>query len=138
MKNKVFPADIEYLHEMLEFIQTYCREKNFQVDAINKIMLATEEAIVNVIYHGYKHKTGSIEITCEETSNKPGVKIVIKDKGVPFNPMEKADLVKKHHHKPAEDDSVGGYGIFLYVEIMDAVEYQRDQDVNLLYLIKYL
>ncbi|MBA3722350.1 MAG: anti-sigma regulatory factor [Parachlamydiaceae bacterium] len=138
MVEKVFIANIEYLHEMLGFIKSFCIENGFDLNSMNKIALATEEALVNIIHHGYKNKKGTIEIICEKCTPQPGVKIVLKDKGVPFNPIEQVQKIKKNHKTPLEDSSIGGYGIFLYVEIMDEVEYKRIDDMNFLFLIKYL
>lgn len=137
MKEKVFLAAIEHLHEMLEFIKDHCLEIGFDPKTANKIMLAAEEAIVNIIHHGYQNKKGPIEIRCEKSSHKPGAIVQIKDRGIPFNPMEKANRIKKSG-PPPKDELVGGYGVFLYVEIMDQVDYRRVGDVNVLYLIKYL
>lgn len=138
MCEKRFIADLDQLHEMLGFIEEFCAENEFDPITVNKILLATEEALVNVIHHGYSNQGhGYIELDCEKTEH-PGVKICIRDQGIPFDPREKAKKIKTTHHTPAEDPSIGGYGIYLYNEIMDSVEYQRTNGVNILCLIKYL
>lgn len=139
MHKKSFKASINELHNMLSLVKGFCEHKGADFNLINKILLATEEALVNIIHHGYQgNNKGVIEISCEESRERPGVKIYIKDEGIPFNPMEKAKKIKQAHHTPLEDSSIGGYGIYLYVEIMDIVEYQRGNGINTLCLVKYI
>lgn len=133
MSKRIFSAGVDKLYEMLDFVKDYCSKKNVDSTSINKIILATEEAVVNVIKHGYSSQltqTNKIEIECEDCSNsKPGIKIIIKDHGIPFNPLEKIKEIPK--------TSLGGHGIFLYFSLMDKIEYAREENTNFLYLIKY-
>lgn len=138
MAKKTFPAELIYLHEMLSFIYENCLLQGFDLNSSEKVILATEEALVNVIHHGYPDKRGTIELVCEKLDVKPGLKISIIDKGIPFDPALKAIKFKQEHPQPILDYAIGGYGIYLYAEIMDIIEYQRDNDINILILIKYL
>lgn len=142
MYKKKFQADLNVLREMLSFVQDYCKQLGFNSSVCNKIVLAVEEAIVNVIHHGYPNNPGEIEISCDFSQEKPGIKILIKDQGVPFNPVKQAFKIKKHlpHFSETytEKEKVGGYGIYIFVGIMDRIEYQRIEGGNLLALIKYL
>jgi serine/threonine-protein kinase RsbW len=135
MHKKTFSANLDNLHSMLGFIQAYSQKKNIDPFVLNKIILAAEEALVNIIHYGYPEKNGNIEIVCEEPGCKPGIRILIKDQGVPFNPVEKTPSGKGCD---VEDLKLGGYGIYLFVGIMDRVEYRRRDEGNILSLIKYL
>ncbi len=91
-----------------------------------------EEAIVNVISYGYPNgKKGTIQITCGML-DEGAVKVTLKDRGVPYNPVE--SLQKGDQ---GGDDKLGGYGVKLIVEIMDQVSYTRQAGCNILTLIKY-
>ncbi len=135
MHKKTFSASLANLHGMLGFIQAYGQKKSIDTLVLNKIILAAEEALVNIIHYGYPEKNGTIEITCEEPGRKPGIRILIKDQGIPFNPVEKAPSGKDYN---PEELKVGGYGIYIFVGIMDRVEYRRRDEGNILSLIKYL
>lgn len=127
---------LDNLHEMLNYIEEYCAQKRVEPSYIKKIILATEEAIVNVIKHGYFYEKNIIEIECKDCSGtRPGIQIIIKDYGIPFNPIEKMSKEKKSLVSLKREE--GGYGIFLYLEIMDKVDYKREENANFLYLIKY-
>lgn len=140
MCQKVFPANIDSLYIMLKFIKAYGKKHAISSLALDQITLAAEEALVNIISYGYpEDKKGIIGIACEKTILQPGIKIIIKDQGVPFNPIEKAPM-----SPPLSDTllnetetSLGGYGIYILIKLMDKVEYQRFNNENVLTLIKY-
>jgi serine/threonine-protein kinase RsbW len=154
MHKKTFPARIDQLHGMLNFIQIYGKNKQIPSLLLDKIILAAEEALVNVINYGYPDENGTIDLSCEETGLKPGLRILIKDYGIPFNPINEALIKKKkplgkqasqekkseveENQIPKEDHQIGGYGIYIFVGIMDCVEYKRMDGGNVLSLIKYL
>lgn len=141
MYQKVFTATLDDLYEMLEFIKNYGQSLHIPEKILDRIILATEEALVNIISYGYPgDKKGTIDIACERTTPKPGIKIVIKDQGIPFNPVENipTDLPSPSAVLNKADDALGGYGIYILIGLMDRVEYQRINDGNLLTLIKYL
>jgi anti-sigma regulatory factor (Ser/Thr protein kinase) len=141
MYQKVFPAGLDHLYEMLVFIKEYGLSQNMSHMILDQMTLATEEALVNIINYGYPEgKKGTIDIACENSISPPGIKITIKDQGVPFNPIENlpSTLPSRSSVLEKSDDSLGGYGIYILVELMDSVEYRRVNEENILCMIKYL
>jgi anti-sigma regulatory factor (Ser/Thr protein kinase) len=138
---KVFKADLEQLYKMLDYIQDYGVSERIPQSTLNQMILAAEEAIVNIIEYGYPEENkGEIEINCETLiSEKSGVRIKLRDHGVPFNPIENiSDILPILPGLKNETDvSSGGYGIFILRELMDKVEYHRVNEWNVLYLTKY-
>ncbi len=140
MPKKVFPADLDHLYEMLGFIKSCEFTKNVDLNILNKVILAAEEALVNIINYSYPNHKGTIEISCKESTKKPGIIIKLKDSGIPFNPIIQCPI-KKENSPPIpslEDSKKGGYGIYIFVGIMDHIEYKRLKNGNLLSLTKYL
>lgn len=135
--SKLFTAHLNNLHEMLDFVSDYCTKQGFNNTAVNLIVLATEEALVNIIKYAYEEREGTVEIICEECDQKPGIKIIIKDEGIPFNPIFNKNGSKRFHKLNLEESQEGGYGIFLFSEIMDLIEYKWDKGRNFLSLVKY-
>ncbi len=130
---RTFAAQLDGLYEMLLFIRNQAEEMGFDDIEISKIELAAEEALVNIISYGYPINPGTISITCEQTGKK-GLKLILQDDGIPFNPLDNA----KHHDEeaPIEARSVGGYGVFFILKIMDEVDYKRENDQNILVMVK--
>lgn len=138
MHKKIFPASLNHLHEMLNFIHDFAIKQGFESTSSDKIVLAAEEALVNVIHHSYPEETGEVEICCEESMTQPGMKILIKDFGIPFDPVQEMQKKRLRPLTIVEETEEGGYGILIYVGLMDRVEYYRTEEGNLLFLIKYL
>lgn len=125
---KTFPAKLDKLHNMLQFVIDYAKTVNFDHNHLLKIELALEEALVNIINYGYAKRHGFIEIHCGAL-DRGGVCIVLKDQGVAFNPLEQPD--------PSGHSDVGGYGLFLIRNVMDEIKYHRENETNILSLVKY-
>lgn len=121
----VFPATLEELHGMLEFIREKAYQAGFGEAELLKIELASEEALANIILHAYPDSSGKVSLTCE-SSNKE-IRIKIEDEGISFDPT-------KHEFTGNEK---GGFGILLIQQNMDEVNYKRDNEKNILTLVKF-
>jgi len=133
MPKIVFAAKLENLEPMLDFIGQRAKGLGFDAKKLNGIRLASEEALVNVINYAYPDKQGSMEIAYDSKDDKRLVVEII-DWGIPFNPllMPEPDI-----ESPVERRKIGGLGIYLARSIMDEVSYRREEDRNILTLIKY-
>lgn len=134
---KAFLAEMQNLYDMLAFVRSEAEKTGFDAPYISKIELAVEEALVNIISYAYSEKshTRSIHIECTGLLNK-GIQILIRDQGIPYNPLEYKNTVKPE--ASLEEREMGGYGIFFITRLMDEVQYKRDSDLNVLTLVKYL
>ena len=99
---------------------------------VAKIVLAVDEAVTNVILHGYGGRGGPVEI---EVSGRPGELVIrLRDHARPFDPtsMPAPDLTG-----PAEERRPGGLGVHLIRQVMDQLIYRRPEEGgNELILIK--
>lgn len=141
MHQKIFPAELDRLYEMLELIRNYGESCHISPSVLDQIILATEEALVNIINYGYPdEKKGTVEIVCQNSTPKAGIQITIKDQGIPFNPIENAPLTPPALSATPNktENTLGGYGIYILIGLMDRVEYQRIDGGNILTLVKYL
>lgn len=132
---KSFTASLDKLYEMLNFVREFAEKTGFEHGHITKIELALEEALVNIISYGYPDEVGIIEIYCS-TPHKIGIQVIIKDNGIPYNPLAKSNKYKKL--SSLEDHTIGGYGIYFILKIMDEVDYKREDNCNILRMVKYL
>ena len=125
-----------HLTEMLNFILSRAREEGFDPEAMVKIELASEEALVNVIRYSYADGVvGNIEIFCE-VHPQSHLRVTIRDEGTPFNPLAKVEGFDPE--AILQSGAEGGFGIFLMTQMMDHTHYQREEGHNVLTLIKNL
>jgi serine/threonine-protein kinase RsbW len=127
-----FAAKIENLEAMFQFIRKAAQAQGFDEKKISQIQLAAEEALVNVINYAYPGKSGDLEIDCN--NKESSLEIVISDSGIPFDPLS---LPEPDIHSPMEKREIGGLGIFMLRKIMDEVKYKREDNRNILTLIKH-
>lgn len=135
MNKRTFPASLDHLHEMLQFIRKEVHSSGFTGIHETQIELALEEALVNIIKYGYPTSPGEIHIQCTHLPNQ-GIKITLTDRGVPFNPCSIHSKTEKLEQ--TNPYILGGYGIYLIVTIMDHVDYEFQDGCNILHLTKFL
>lgn len=98
-----------------------------------KIRLSIEEAVENVVRYAYDGGMGWIEVGTELDDNGVMLTILLRDAGVPFNPLDKPD---PDVSLPVEDRAIGGLGIFLCKKLMDHIEYKYEDGCNILLMRK--
>jgi anti-sigma regulatory factor (Ser/Thr protein kinase) len=131
MLQEIFPAEIDQLPKMLQSIETFGLKIGFSKEILTKIIVAAEEALVNIVYYGYPEQKGEIFLTCKATQDKPGMVIVIEDHGIPFDPTQKITP------EIPPINEIGGLGIYIFIGVMDRVEYERHGKGNILTMTKY-
>lgn len=97
-----------------------------------KIRLSVEEVVENIVRYAYENGLGWLE-TNVERNPKTTLTIILKDAGVPFNPLAKED---PDLTLSAEDRPIGGLGIFLCKQLMDNVTYKYVDGCNVLTIQK--
>ena len=126
--------DISEVPQLNDFIEAVAERLGIEPSTALQLQLAVEEAVVNVMDYAYPPDSVG-EVSVATTSDGQCLKIVITDSGIPFDPteQEKADISLS-----AEERQIGGLGILLVNEIMDAVSYERKDGKNVLTLTKQL
>jgi anti-sigma regulatory factor (Ser/Thr protein kinase) len=93
----------------------------FDDGSCGQVMLALDEALANVMRHGYKGRTdGPIWVTFEpiDANGKLGFRIVIEDEAQQVDP----EVIRG---RDLEEVRPGGLGVHIIKKIMDKVEYTR-------------
>ena len=124
--------DVHEVSRFSTFIKSVMEELNIEKSLARQLRLAVEEAVVNVIDYAYPvGQDGDIEVRI--LSDGKILKTVIIDSGVAFDPTAKE---KTDTSLSAEDRQIGGLGILLVSELMDSINYERDNGQNILTLTK--
>lgn len=96
------------------------------------LRLACEEMVMNITSYAYPEDVdGFLDVDVEKTDDR--IVISFKDGGTPFNPLEQE---KPDTKLSWEQRSIGGLGIFLVMEEMDAVRYAYEDHKNILTIEK--
>lgn len=124
--------NIHQVKELNQFVKSVAERLEMDKATEKNIMLAVEEAVVNVMGYAYPIETTG-EVKVRSTSDGHTVKFVISDQGKYFDPteIEKPDITLG-----ADDRPIGGLGILLVRELMDSVNYERVNNYNILTLSK--
>lgn len=133
-RSLILPNDIETIPQLNEFIDIVAEEIGLDMSLTMSLNLALEEAVVNVMLYAYsKEMKGDVEIRV--TADDKWLTFVIVDSGVEFDPTTKGDADTT---LSAEERPIGGLGIFLVRQLMDIIEYTRENGKNILTLRKKL
>jgi len=125
------PAKLESLHALNETVLNAARGHGFDEQTVSNIELVMEEALVNVFNYAYEHSAGNAKVVCFLDDNERfGVRI--EDAGTPFDPLS---LPQPDVAAELEDRAVGGLGVFLIRQLMEEVQYRREDDRNVLTMV---
>ncbi len=112
------PANISILAPLIAFAREYAAGIGFAAIEVQELHLALEEAVSNVIQHGYQNaEQASFDLQFMRLP--AGITIVIREKGLPF------DFGKENIYTPPNlaGEDPHGLGLFLMNKLMDKVEY---------------
>ncbi len=110
-------SDPRYLSAVRALVGQFAARCGFNEHQCGQIALAVDEAICNIINHGYQRREdGRIWIHLWPLQEPRGVKIVLEDEArqVDLETIRSRDL---------DDIRPGGLGVHIIREIMDEVEY---------------
>ncbi|MEO8621493.1 MAG: ATP-binding protein [bacterium] len=110
------------LPDLLRFVDGACADARLPDDIAFAVRLATEEACMNVIKHGYRGRApGPIAIAITRDASQ--VVVAIEDNGVAFDP---SSVPAPALDVSAELRPLGGLGWHLITQTMDEVRHDHD------------
>jgi serine/threonine-protein kinase RsbW len=130
----VLPNQLTELERVAREIEAFGEAHGIAPNLIFHVKVALDEILTNVISYGYP-EGGEHMITVRLALKAAELVIEVEDDGRPFNPLTVAppDLEESPEERP-----IGGLGLHLVRKMMDRLEYRREQDKNLLVMIKAL
>jgi len=118
-------------------VEAFCGRHGFTTEQTEQIGLALNEALANVIEHGYEGNTCkrihiAMDMLSNENENGPAVKLVIRDYGKHVDP----DCIKSRN---LDEIRPGGLGVHIIKTIMDDVRYRCAPEGGMeLTMVKYV
>ncbi len=135
MRSKTLEAQLGNLVFFQDFISRCAQEYGMAVERIQKVQVASEEALVNIFSHAYPEgETGAVTVTCS-LENRTDFRIVFEDTGRPFDLLAREDPDTDLSLNQRE---IGGLGIYFIKQMMDSVSYCRKAGRNILSLSIHL
>ena len=123
-----FVSDPRWLRPVRLLVQEFAEQAGFPAEMRQEVELAIGEALANVMRHSYGGNTERpIELRCALRDGT--LEVEIRDDGEPFDAENLCS-------RPPDELRAGGRGVFLIREVMDQVEYLRDDNRNLLRMTK--
>jgi anti-sigma regulatory factor (Ser/Thr protein kinase) len=121
------------LARVREFVKSFLVSVQFPAKEIGKVVMAVDEAVANVIEHGYPGAEGEITIRLAYEDDKLTVTRI--DHGVPYAVSAPTALDVRAHVAAGNRD---GLGLHIIHRVMDDVNYRREGEppANVLDLVK--
>lgn len=127
-----FPGRLPDVLDAISRVEQFSVQHRVPVRVVQSLVLALEEVLVNIIVHGYRDEESHvIEMIVDVHEMDIGVEV--KDDGIPFDPRT---VSAPNLSCPLDDRPIGGLGVWLTLQMMDEVKYQRDGSINRLWLVK--
>ena len=110
-------ADLANLAAVRRFVETTSAALGAGAAVVSDLKLAVDEAVTNIIIHGYKQSSGSIEIGIDK--DEAAIVVRLKDNAVEFNPCFRA---KPDLEAIMETETGGGFGIHMIKNAVDKIQ----------------
>ena len=125
----VVPSDLRMLSVVRAFVEAVCHASDLDKRTLHAVILATGEAVSNVIRHAHRDKPDAqLQLQC--TASDDAFEVSLLDEGEPF------DITAVPHLNPGEL-RIGGRGVYLMRALMDELScHPRGERGNLLRMMK--
>ena len=135
MSELTLEARLDNLQQVLSFVDGQLEALDCPMKAQMQIDVAVEELFVNIASYAYQPGAGFATVRLETEQEPLTVAITFIDRGVPYDPLAKAD---PDVTLSAEEREIGGLGIYMVKKSMDGMAYQYKDGQNILTIRKKL
>lgn len=132
MKNEILTckARIENLDTVVAFVEETADQFNLETPKKFGLLIAIEEAFVNVCHYAYPQAEGDVSISCGNDNGAFVLEII--DSGEPFDVLS---LPEPDTTSDLLDREIGGLGVFFIRKLTNDVSYRREGGQNILRLV---
>ena len=135
MKELTVTATVENIEVVTDFVNEQLEALDCPMKAQMQIDIAIDELFGNIAYYAYNPEVGDATVRVEVVENPLSVVITFIDKGVPYDPLAKAD---PDTTLSVEEREIGGLGIYMVKKSMDDIAYEYKDGQNILTIKKSL
>lgn len=127
MKELLIQADMSNLEQIDAMIDQELEGRNLSREDQIALHIAVEEIYSNIAFYAYPVPPGTVKVRLEFDAPKREMKVQFLDRGIPYNPLQKAD---PDITLAAEERQIGGLGIYMVKNSMDQVDYRYEDGWN--------
>ena len=135
MKELTIAATVENIETVTDFVNEQLESLDCPMKAQMQIDIAIDELFGNIAHYAYNPEIGKATVRVEVVEDPLSVVITFIDKGVPYDPLAKAD---PDTTLSAEERDIGGLGIYMVKKSMDDIAYEYKDGQNILTIKKSL
>ena len=129
LKNK-----ISELNKLAAELEKFSAGHNLSKNILFDINLALDELVTNIISYGFEENTDH-EIIISIDKKEDRVDIILEDDGKEFNPLNEKE---PEFGGSIDEREIGGLGIYFVKQKMNSVDYERQNNKNILRLVKQI
>ena len=120
-------AQCDKLNTLQDILREDLEKMGCPMDRQMTLEICVEEVFVNIASYAYGEETGEAFILEEIRPND--IMLCFKDRGIPYNPLEKED---PDTTLSVEERKIGGLGVYMVKTMMDSVSYEYRDNCNCL------
>ena len=120
------------IERLIQIVTEFGEVNNLPPNVLFAVSLALDEILTNVISYGYKDDNEHLIIIRFSLKDEELI-AEVEDDGQPFNPL---GAPEPDTDKPLQERQIGGLGIHLVRNLMDKLEYRRQENRNILVMKK--
>ena len=129
MKELNIASTVENIETVTDFVNEQLEDLDCPMKAQMQIDIAIDEIFGNIAHYAYHPGVGEATVRVEVIEDPHAVEITFVDKGVPYDPLAKAD---PDTTLSAEEREIGGLGIYMVKKSMDGMAYEYVDGQNIL------
>lgn len=131
----IVPNDLVYFDLAQQFVREMARKIGFTGNALTQIDIAVEESVTNVMKHAYdREESKTIDVICQKIER--GMKIIVKDMGIPFDPNR---IARFNITRNIDDLSTAGLGMYMLQKVVDDLSFHNLGHLGKeVHMVKYL
>ena len=126
-------ANKENYKHYLSWLYESCNFWHLTDNMKSRLELISEELYTNIFSYAYPENEGKIEVTLIRENS--AITCIFRDKGIPYNPLEKPDPDIEF---PPEKRDAGGLGIFMVKNTVDEIDYEYEDECNILTMTLFM
>jgi len=126
-------AATENISKITAFVDAELENIGCPPKANAQIDICIDEIVANIAHYAYGSETGNATVRLDFDEAERIVSLAFIDSGMPFDPL---DVPEPDITSPLAERPIGGLGLFMVKNMMDSMDYRREDGHNILTISK--